>query len=137
MEYFLGSVITLVIVSIFGFLINKTVKEHKQITIHSSQSYFISLMGSFLYEASGKNKKLSQSQKYEDSMHIKVFITRDKAYWISDNKVLVADVIDASVDEDSAVEVDIMGMDHVQLKEMLFIIDKLKEDSYNDNWNAG
>jgi len=137
MEYFLGSIITLIVISVLGILIKRTAQDHKEVRVRNSQSYFFYILGRFLDAHDDELRgKPSQAKDYLEKMHTRVFIVRDKAYWIKDNKVFVAAFADQTIDHENAQEVDIMGMDPVQLKEMLFIVDKLKEDNYNDNWNT-
>jgi hypothetical protein len=44
--------------------------------------------------------------------------------------------VDGKVQKETQKEVDTMSMDKVELKEMLFIVEKLREDS-DDNWGSG
>lgn len=69
----------------------------------------------------------SQSMKHFDSLHVRILIVDNKAYWISNNAVFSADVVNGEVEKESTTEVDTMGMDNVQLKQMMFIVEKLKE----------
>lgn len=78
----------------------------------------------------------SQMSKYEDSKFTRVLVLREKAYWISDNKVFSANVQDNHIDNETASVVDTMGMDDVQLKEMIFIIDTLTEGANDDSGNS-
>ena len=136
MEYFIGSITTLILISILAFLIKKIPKEPVA-TIRYSQSHLFSLTWPIFELVAQEVKTPTQATKHFESTYIKIFVSNDKAYWIKDNKVFVADIVDDEVASSEGREVDMMGMNNVQLKEMLFIIDKLKEDSYNDNWNAG
>lgn len=69
----------------------------------------------------------SQSMKHFDSVHLRILIVDNKAYWITNNAVFTAEVIDGQVEKETTREVDTMGMDNVQLKQMMFIVEKLKE----------
>jgi hypothetical protein len=69
----------------------------------------------------------SQSMKHFDSVHLRILIIDNKAYWITNNAVFAADVINGQVEKETTTEVDTMGMDNVQLKQMMFIVEKLKE----------
>jgi len=59
------------------------------------------------------------------------------AYWIKDNTVYSADILDGIIQEDSTKKVDIMSMDKVQLDEMIYIIDMLTEGASNENGSSG
>ena len=138
MEYFIGSIITLLVISVTGYLARRVVANEPRIQIKNSQSYYFTIMDRFLLaEQTEKMGKPTQLRKHMDKLYTKILMVKGYAYWIKDNKLFKAEIIDNEVNEDNATEVDIMSMNDVELKEMLFIVDKLKEDSYNDNWNAG
>jgi hypothetical protein len=138
MEYFIGSVITLIVISLTGFLARKVVVSEPKIQIKNSQSYYFTLLNRFLVaEQIARVGKPSQMRKHIDKLYTKILMVKGYAYWIRDNKLFKAEIVDNEVNEDNATEVDIMSMNEVELKEILLIVDKLKEDSYNDNWNAG
>lgn len=138
MEYFIGSVVTLILVSVLTILVKRIPNQIQDFHIRNSQSYFYVMLGRHL-DVMDKQKQTTPTQAiklYQKSL-TRILIVSGKAYWIKDNKVFVTNLINGEVDEANAKEVDIMSMDQIQLKEILFIVDKLKEDSYNDNWNAG
>ena len=138
MEYFIGSIITLIVISLTGFLARKIVVAEPKIQIKNSQSYYFTILDRFLMaEQMARVGKPSQMRKHIDKLYTKILMVKGYAYWIRDNKLFRAEIIDNEVSEDNATEVDIMSMNEVELKEILLIVDKLKEDSYNDNWNAG
>ncbi len=63
-------------------------------------------------------------------------MTGTKAYWISDNKVLEAPINeDGRIDFESALPIDTMGMDKVELDKISFIVDRLTEGNSNDSSN--
>jgi hypothetical protein len=136
MEYFIGSVITFVLMLIL-IKITRSLPVEKNFKIEMSQSHFFNLIGKYVIAEELSRRKPTQSSKYISEAFLKILIVKNKAYWIKDNVFYVADIVNKEVDKATAREVDIMAMDKVQLKEAMFIIDKLKEDSYNDNWNAG
>jgi hypothetical protein len=136
MEYFIGSIITIVLMIALSYFSRKLPLQ-ESFTIQTSQSYLFSLIGHEIMMTDINKSKPSQASKYLEKIFIKILIVNGKAYWIKDNVFYVAEMVDQEVDKSTAKEVDIMAMDRVQLKEAMFIIDKLKEDSYNDNWNAG
>jgi hypothetical protein len=86
----------------------------------------------------GKNLKIkTQSRKYHEKMNIKVIIVDDNAYWVKDNIFYTAPMIDEHIDNDMVQEVDTISMDKVQLEQMLFIMDKLREGIDNDSRSSG
>jgi hypothetical protein len=70
-------------------------------------------------------------------MYVRVMVVDDQAYWIKDNTFFTADMVDDNLDNDSTRTVDTMGMDEVQLKKMIFIVDKLTEGTSNDRGDSG
>ena len=72
-------------------------------------------------------KATTQSTKHFDSVSIRILIVDSQAYWIKNNSVFMADVVNGEVEKDTAREVDTMAMDKVQLNKMIFIVEKLKE----------
>lgn len=138
MEYFIGSIITLFVISLTGILARRIIVHEPTIKIKNSQSYYFVILNRFLMaEQQARTPKLTQLRKHMDKLYTRIIMVNGYAYWIRENKLFKAKIINNEVDEDNATEVDIMSMNEVELKEILFIVDKLKEDSYNDNWNAG
>lgn len=78
-----------------------------------------------------------QSVNHDKNVNIKVIIMDDKAYWIKDNVFYTADMQHGLVDKETTREVDTMSMNKVQLDKMMFIVDKLREEAFDDRWGAG
>lgn len=136
MEYFIGSVTTIILIGALAFVVRRLPMQ-ESISISTSQSYLFSLIGREALLKSVAKPKPTQSTKFLEKIFVKIIVVKNKAYWIKDNVFYVADMVDNDVDKATAKEVDIMSMDKVQLEEAMFIIDKLKEDSYNDSWDSG
>lgn len=143
MEYFLGSAITLAIV----YFLNKAVvksnatQEKTKILSPFTQSQkneiVMSYMG-FPPPELFKIKEETQSMKYfREQYTTKIVLTQDKAYWISDNALLVAGLIDGNIDKENAKVVDTMAMDKVELEKVIFIVEELTKGANNDNGNSG
>ena len=133
MEYFVGCLATLITV----FVINKTIKKNVNLNINSirhTQASIFSLISPFyenliMFVPAAK----TQASKFTESRSLRVLFLNDKAYWINSNKLYEADVFhNGQVDESSTKEVDTMGMDDVQLKNTIFIVEKLREGLDND-----
>ena len=77
----------------------------------------------------------TQASKYHDSSQTRILFTEQHAYWIKDNSVYRADVVEGAILNESAKPLDIMSMDKVELDEMMFIIETLTEGSDNDYRN--
>lgn len=82
---------------------------------------------------SRKFNKKSQSKNYEKETNVRVIIVDGQAYWIKDNIFYNAPLINDLVDKESAQRVDTSSMDKVQLDQMLFILDKLREGISDDS----
>jgi hypothetical protein len=79
----------------------------------------------------------TQATDYFDSKHTRVVILDDYAYWINNNKLWCAELNLDGVDENSTKEVDIMGMNKVELNKMIMVVDKLTEGKQNDGGSPG
>ena len=79
-----------------------------------------------------KKKPNRQSAKHEQATNIRVIIMDNQAYWIKDNVFYTADILRGNVDKETTRRVDTMTMDKVQLDKMMFIIDKLREGTFDD-----
>jgi lipopolysaccharide export LptBFGC system permease protein LptF len=85
-----------------------------------------------------KKKEVNrQSAKHDKNVNIRVIIMDDQAYWIKDNVFYTAELNHGIVDKETTKEVDTMTMNKVQLDKMIFIIDRLREEAFDDRWGAG
>jgi hypothetical protein len=126
-EYFLGSIGTIIAVVVVNVLTRKNLSKNK-IKIRRSQSYLYKLLSDIELNNIQKSNKEKQSDKYLKKYSIKVMIVEDKAYWIKDNQLYVADCSSGDIDSDSTSKVDTMAMDAVELEKTMFIVEKLSED---------
>jgi hypothetical protein len=139
MEYFLGSLLTILILMFAVKLLSKDIPKNDPIKITYTQSYTHDLISPLLPPGgfTGPYKPLeSQAQKHQDKTNIRVLFVDDKAYWISNNQFLVAEAENGIVINDTATAVDIMAMDSVELDKMSFIVSKLTEGKNNDSGNS-
>jgi hypothetical protein len=141
MEYTIGF--------IFGFLFVYVVAKlqyryniFNEIPLRSlkpSQSHNHNIL--FLFSLLNENKRVkknTQSRVHDSKTNIKVIIMDNQAYWIKDNIFYTADMqMDGNVDKDTTRTVDTMSMNRVQLDKMMFIIDRLREEAFDDRWGAG
>ena len=84
-----------------------------------------------------KINKKSQSKIRKEKENVKVIIVEDIAYWIKDNAFYTAPMINNLISKDSAIQVDTIHMDKVQLDKMLFIMDRLREGIGDDSRGSG
>ena len=61
----------------------------------------------------------------------------DQAYWVKDNVFYTADMDEGDVNKNTTREVDTMTMNKVQLDKMMFIMDRLREGTFNDSGGTG
>jgi hypothetical protein len=128
MEYLLGSVVTLLCVIVLNLFIRAEAKKPMP-RLQNTQSYLYKLMADLTFREAEKSQKLRQSDKYLQKDTVKVMIVEDKAYWIKDNQLFVADFVDGEVDKYSTRQVDTMGMNNVELERTMFVVEKLTEEN--------
>lgn len=134
LEYVLGSILSLATMFLF-YKINID-KNKPTFKLKLSQSYILSLSKPKL-KVIEKVRKERQSDIHYKKININVLIMDDKAFWIKNNAVYTAEMEDNEIIKNSAVQVDMMGMNKVELDKMMFIIDQLTERQKNDRRNPG
>ena len=133
MEYFLGSLITLLVMSYFGKRSTNIVSKPLK-TVRLSQSYIDTVIADkIIEEFSPKPQKKTQSLEHTKKDEVRVIIIEGEAYWIVDQTLYTAKIIDGTVDNDTTKKVDTMTMDDVQLEKTQFIVQKLTEGKGNDS----
>jgi hypothetical protein len=136
MEYFLGSVVTLVSI----FITVKFIKQPKNRFINNpivhNQSRLHDLTKYMLPEIKSEPIK-TQATEYFDSKHIKVVYTSSSVYWIQDGVFYTADFINGEVLQETKKKVDTSTMSKVELDKISFIVDILAKDEKNDSGNSG
>ena len=75
---------------------------------------------------------MTQAMRDIERNTLRVLYFENKAYWIDDNQLFEADAPFGDIDKESMIKVDTMGMDDVQLKRTMFIVEKLREGLQND-----
>lgn len=128
MEYFVGAAFTLLALFIF----EKYVKPRNDVTkikkAMTTQAYVFLMLRDYQeaqYQAA--QPKPTQSAKFLKSIHTRILFMDNQAYWIENNRLVVANATDGIIDENSKKDVDTMSMDKVQLDKTIFIVEKLKE----------
>jgi hypothetical protein len=140
MEYFLGSLITFAIVIVLTKTFQNKDEPDPFNTIQYSQSYIHELISPLIYPDEINrllSPLVSQAKKHYDKTNIRILFMDEKAYWITNNKFYNADTEDGEVLKETTKEVDIMGMDEVELEKMTFIVEKLTEGLHNDSGDSG
>jgi hypothetical protein len=133
MEYFLGSLITLIIMSYFGKRSAKVMSKPLN-TVRLSQSYIDSIIADKIVEEFlPKPQKKTQSLEHTKKDEVRVIIIEGEAYWIVEQTLYVAKIVNGTVDNETTKKVDTMTMDDVQLEKTQFIVQKLTEGKGNDS----
>jgi len=78
-------------------------------------------------------KKKTQSSEYRANQEVRVIIIEGEAYWIVDQTLYVANIVDGIDDNETTRRVDTMTMNDVQLEKTQFIVQKLTEGKGNDS----
>jgi hypothetical protein len=137
MEYFLGSVITILVIVFTKIYLSKTVKT-KIRPIRYSQTRALELSINIIQQAITPKETIeTQSTVHYSKNTLKILFLGKFAYWIKDNSFYMADIINEEIDHDTTREVDIMTMDTVQLEKMIYIVEQLREGMPNDNRDSG
>lgn len=135
MEILIGSLLTLTIIITNNLVLRNPVKKVMNTKIRFSQSNTQVLMSDLLnYENEMLHEETQrQSKKFIQQSYIRVVIVEDNAYWIKDNALYVADIVDGMVDRESSKRVDTINMDSVELEKTMTIVEKLREGLDEDS----
>ncbi len=139
MEYFIGSLSTMIVFYFIGKYGNQRIfNRDKIISIKYRQSSMHEMVKHLIPVQSFAKKVLNtQSMKHDKRTNVKVIIVNGCAYWVKDNIFYMANMEDGFIDKETTRLVDTMGMDKVELDKMLFIMDRLKEGEGDDRSSSG
>ena len=138
MEYILGFLSAIVFIYFFIQIQHRydVLKERIKF-VKSTQSRNYLLLNHFAYEKKKSKNINRQSLNHDKNINIRVIIMDNQAYWIKDNTFYTADMVQGNVDKETTRVVDTMTMNRVQLDKMIFIIDRLREEAFDDRGGAG
>lgn len=136
MEYFAGSVLTLVTMYIVAKLVNHPKNNLKSVRTNFSQSRQYELMADFVPVELPKPKS-TQSTKHERSQYTRIFFVGEDAYWIEDHRVYTAKFENGVIDQENKKTVDMTTIDKVELDKMIFVVERLTEGLSDDSSNSG
>lgn len=140
MEFLLGSIFTMLLFSAVRFVVLKlNLKDRYSVNpIIYTQSRIHALVGQKVAELIYPNDPpKTQARELMAKKEIRVVFSDRHAYWIGDNKLYQADVVNGQIDNSTKKIVDTMAMDKVELDKMFFIVQKLTEGKNNDSGNSG
>ena len=107
-------------------------------TIRYSQSHVYEVLKPYVPTSLFQKKRnSSQSDKHEENLYTRVVFLDNQAYWIKDNALLIADLEDGIVLDETTRKVDTIGMDRVQLDKVIEIVNALTEGRKNDSGRSG
>lgn len=128
MEYLIGSLVTL-FVSYFVYKVySQQSNETNSNIIRYSQSHVYDLIAPIMptnKEIKAAMPLRTQAKAYLDKIYVNVVVYEGKAYWIKDNEFFTAEADGATILKETAVKVDTMAMDKVELDKIAFIVDLL------------
>ena len=136
MEYFVGAAITVGVIFFAKRYLTKHVEDVSIGPIEYSQTHVYELVKPFIQQLPPPEISDTQAANFLKQTYMRIMVVNNKAYWIKDNIFYVANVVDGNVDKANATAVDTMAMSKVELDEMLFIVEKLREDS-DDSRGSG
>jgi hypothetical protein len=138
MEFIIGFIFAFISIYAIKFILERnTTPETFNLQIIARQSRNFELIKPALpYLPETYEEKNSQAFAHLRSTQKRVIFTEDTAYWIDENVLYNADVINGEIDLESKKRVDTMNMDKVELDKMIFIVEKLTEGIANDGGNS-
>lgn len=137
MEYFLGSLITLMSLFVFNIMLKRIINEKIPAPVFT-QSRKVSLIKNYLISMINHQFKVkTQANNYVKRNSTKAFFLDDNVYWIEQGFLVTAKIIDNKIDEQTKKRVDTYTLDKVELDKITFIVDKLTEGNKNDSGNSG
>lgn len=137
MEYFLGSVITLVSLFVFNQMLKKITSETLSVPTFS-QTTKVELLKNYLINiVTKKSETETQSRNHLKKSSMKAFFLGKDVYWIEGGFLFTAKIGNNEIDESTKKRVDTHSLDKVELDKISFIVDKLTEGNKDDSGNSG
>lgn len=138
MELLLGSILTVITLAIANRILKPKVEEASKAKLVYTQSHVYSLIAPLMAQMPAKIiRKDTQATTFLKKTYVRVVIVDNDAYWIKDNALYTAVVIDGMVDKETTRRVDTMSMDKVQLDKTMYVVEKLREGLNNEDSGAG
>lgn len=135
MEYFIGSILTILTFIIVNNLIQNKINEHIPMPLFSQSRRYHVLKSYLKYKK--KHKVERQSTKNQPKGSTRGIVVGNTIYWIEDGFLVTANFVNGKPEESSKKRVDTYSMNDVELKRIVFIVDKLSEGRSDDTGNTG
>ena len=138
MEYIVGALFMLTALIAANRFLRTPYRKAASVEIRHSQSYIYSLVAPLLqYVPEDLPATPTQSRSFVQQSYVRVLVMEENAYWIKDNALYTAQVLDGAVDKETTRKVDTMTMSKVELDKTMFIVEKLREGLEDDNGGSG
>lgn len=141
MEYAIGAFISIAIMVVLNRLMYAEAKKTVLVPMVYTQSraYELTSAYSFISDTFSQIpiKLKTQATDYFDSVHKRVVLTDDKAYWIDKAGLVEADIVNGQIDASSQKGVDIMSASSVELNMIEIIVKALTEGDNNASGDSG
>lgn len=138
MEFFIGSLFTLGCIYLTRKVLLGAQKTNKiKLLVTQAKNFEIVKPAVLLMPFLSMKPLVSQASKHYQGQKVPVAIVEDKAYWVDQNSVFEADLVDGHINIESQKRVDMMGLSKVELNKMMSIIDQLAKENGNDSSGAG
>jgi len=138
MEYIVGALLMFGALIAGNRLLREPVRQLQDSKIRYTQSYVYGLIAPMLQHIPDDTpSQPRQSRSFVEKSYVRVLVLEDSAYWIKDNALYTAKIIEGAVDKETTQKVDTMTMSKVELDRTMFIVEKLREGLDNDNGSAG
>jgi hypothetical protein len=137
MEYFLGSLITLISLFVFNNMLKKITKHKISIPVFT-QTEKVELLKNYLVSViARKPEQKTQSKTHLKKNSMRAFFLGKDVYWIENGFLFTAKITNNEIDESTKKRVDTHSLDKVELDKISFIVDKLTEGNKDDSGNSG
>lgn len=137
MEYFLGSVITILSLFVFNQMLKKITSETLRVPVFTQTSKVELLKNYLVSIVTKKPEKETQSTNHLKKNSMKAFFLGRDVYWIEKGFLFTAKITNNEIDESTKKRVDTHSIDKVELDKISFIVDKLTEGNKDDSGNSG
>ena len=136
-EYFLGSLVTLISIIMFNKFTNKITQSSIPIP-KFSQSIKVALFRNYIEDVvTPKPEKKTQSTNHLKKNSKKAYFLEKDVYWIEDGFLQTAKISNNQIDETTKKKVDTHSLSKVELDKMIYIVDKLTEGNKDDSSDSG
>jgi hypothetical protein len=137
MEYIIGSLITLLSIFVLRKSINKQYGSGMPVPRFTQSRKHELIKFSLPYLTKQIKPLVTQATKDFESRNTRILMLDGYAYWIQDSSLVSAKMNNGTFNPEEATRVDMMAIDAVQLKNMVFIVDQLTKGKNDDRSNSG